>query len=464
LGGAQIGVVNPGGLRAELYYESGGQEADGVVTFAEANAVLPFLNDLSTVTLTGEQFVQLLEQQWQPEDASRSFLHLGLSANVSYTFDPDAPRGEHITSVMIDGEPLDPEAEYRIGTFSFLAEGGDNFTVFTEGTDARYSGLIDRDAWMSYLQENSPLSPDFARRATVVTPLPSELEAGQEVSFEVDKLDLTSLGSPTNTELAVYLVGPDGERGAAVHTASVTEGAATVTFTAPEDLDGRYTLEMEAAPSGTTIRVPVTVTGSADPGEPGEPGEPGAPGRDGCRLTHGGRGGDADVYFMYGRHTDEVLIGDWDGDGKDTITVRRGKTYYVNNAAEGGPAGSVFTYGRADDVVLVGDWDGDGVDTLAVRRGATYHVKDTLRGGEADRVVHYGRAGDDVLAGDWDGDGKDTFAVRRGKEYHVKNSLRGGAADIVVRYGRADDEVLVGDWDGDGRDTLGVRRVPPEVR
>src|SRR5690606_39666623 len=43
LGGAQIGVVNPGGLRAELYYESGGQEADGEVTFAEANAVLPFL-------------------------------------------------------------------------------------------------------------------------------------------------------------------------------------------------------------------------------------------------------------------------------------------------------------------------------------------------------------------------------------------------------------------------------------
>ncbi|WP_299276713.1 gamma-glutamyltransferase, partial [uncultured Georgenia sp.] len=145
--------------------------------------------------------------------------------------------------------------------------------------------------------------------------------------------------------------------------------------------------------------------GSAMVVRPQEEPPPPPAGRHGFFLTNSWRGGDADVYFMYGRHTDEVLIGDWDGDGKDTITVRRGKTYYVNNAAEGGPAGSVFTYGRADDVVLVGDWDGDGVDTLAVRRGATYHVKDTLRGGEADRVVHYGRAGDDVLVGDWDGDG-----------------------------------------------------------
>ncbi len=261
-GGAEIGVVNPGGLRAELYA--------GDITFAEANAVLPFLNDLWTLTLTGQQFVDVLEQQWQPESASRSFLHLGLSDNVTYTFDPDAERGEHITSVTIDGEPIDLDGEYRIGTFSFLAEGGDNFTTFAEATDVQQTGLLDRDAWMSYIAQSSPLSPDFARRATVVTPLPSELVAGEETSFEVRRLDLTSLGSPTNTELSVYLVGADGERRTAVHTATVTDGAATVTFTVPEDLDGEYTLEMEAAPSGTTIRVPVTVEATDEPEEPAD--------------------------------------------------------------------------------------------------------------------------------------------------------------------------------------------------
>ncbi|MCM3660321.1 ExeM/NucH family extracellular endonuclease [Georgenia satyanarayanai] len=440
LGGAQIGVVNPGGLRADLRYGE-----DGKITFAEANAVLPFLNDLWTVTLTGAQFKEMLEQQWQPESSSRSFLHLGLSDNVSYTMDPTAERGERITSVTVDGQPLDTAAEYRIGTFSFLAQGGDNFTVFADATDVQQTGLIDRDGWISYIENSSPLSPDFARRATVLTPLPSELVAGEEVSFEVSRLDLTSLGSPDNTELAVYLVGADGERGEAVHTAPVTDGAATVTFTVPGDLDGEYTLEMEAAPSGTTVRVPVTITAADQPL------------RFGFFLSDDWSG-KAHYAFQYGRFTDEVLIGDWDGNGTDTITVRRGREYFVNDAPRGGPATTVFAYGRPDDVVLVGDWDGDGVDTLAVRRGAQYYVKNSLRGGDADRVISYGRANDDVLVGDWDGNGTDTLAVRRGATYYAKNRIAGGDADVVFTYGRPNDVPLAGDWDGNGTDTFAIRR------
>jgi len=168
--------------------------------------------------------------------------------------------------------------------------------------------------------------------------------------------------------------------------------------------------------------------------------------------------GQAHHVFQYGRHTDEVLIGDWDGDGTDTIVVRRGTVYHVSNAPRGGPADYAFHYGRPDDVVLVGDWDGDGTDTLAVRRGKTYHVKNSLTGGDADHVVRYGRTDDEVMVGDWDGDGRETFAVRRGATYHVKNSLRGGDADVTFTYGRADDHVLTGDWDGDGEDTFAVQR------
>ena len=261
LGGAEIGVTNPGGLRAELLYGE-----DGSVTFAEANAVLPFLNDLWTLTLTGEQFVTMLEQQW-PTD-TRGHLHLGLSDNVSYTFDPDAGDGERITSVMIDGQPLDPEREYRIGTFSFLAEGGDQFSVFEDSTDDQYTAIIDREAWMEYIEDNSPLTPDFGRRATVVDPLPGELTAGEKVAFDVRGLDLTSLGSPQNTELAAYLVGSDGARGEAVSTVPVSDGAAAVSFTVPDGLDGDHILELEADPSGTTIRVPTTIEGVAEPTDP----------------------------------------------------------------------------------------------------------------------------------------------------------------------------------------------------
>jgi hypothetical protein len=176
-------------------------------------------------------------------------------------------------------------------------------------------------------------------------------------------------------------------------------------------------------------------------------------------LSNGTKGGPADITFAYGRSNDVTLIGDWDGDGKDTLAVRRSATYHLTDRTTGGEASTVFTYGRPGDVVLVGDWDGDGKDTLAVRRGATYHLSNATRGGQASTVFTYGRPGDVVLVGDWDGDGKDTLAVRRGATYHLSNATRGGQASTVFTYGKADDVVLVGDWNGDAKDSLGVRRA-----
>ena len=263
-GGAQIGVVNPGGLRSDLFasqssYSPPGPAADGEITYAQANAVLPFVNNLWTMSMTGEQVRTMLEQQWQtlPDGTvpSRPYLQLGLSDNVSYTYDATLPAGSRITSVSVDGVPLDPAASYRVGTFSFLATGGDNFRVFTEATDVRDSGLIDRDAWIAYLSANRPVSPDFARHAVAASGLPGTVTQGDAVSFGVSKLDLTSLGSPANTSLRATW---EASSAAAVDV-PVTDGAAQVDVTVPTDVVGAATLVLVATPSGTTVRVPVTV-------------------------------------------------------------------------------------------------------------------------------------------------------------------------------------------------------------
>ncbi|WP_201292576.1 ExeM/NucH family extracellular endonuclease [Cellulomonas citrea] len=263
-GGADIGVVNPGGLRSELYakqssYSPAGPAADGDITYAQANAVLPFLNNLWTVSLTGAQFTTLLEQQWQtnPDGTvpSRPYLQLGLSKNVTYTYDPAAAAGHHITSVTINGKPLDPAASYRIGTFSFLAQGGDNFRVFTSATQVRDSGLVDRDAWISYLTANQPVSPSFARRAVQVTGQPTAATQGDDLSFGVAGLDLTSLGSPATTSLVASWVGSSQ----APVTVPVSAGAATVALPVPYDVLGAATLQLVAAPTGTTVTIPVQV-------------------------------------------------------------------------------------------------------------------------------------------------------------------------------------------------------------
>jgi len=176
------------------------------------------------------------------------------------------------------------------------------------------------------------------------------------------------------------------------------------------------------------------------------------------------KSGEADKVIAYGKAADEVLVGDWDGDGVDTLCVRRGNTYYFSNSLKSGEADYVVAYGKATDEVLVGDWDGDGRDTLCVRRGNTYYFSNTIKSGEADKVVAYGKAADLVLVGKWSGNAsgkaavKDTLCVRRGNTYYFSNTIKSGEADQVTAYGKSTDEVLVGDWNADGNDTLTVRR------
>ncbi|MCC8028819.1 MAG: N-acetylmuramoyl-L-alanine amidase, partial [Lachnospiraceae bacterium] len=112
--------------------------------------------------------------------------------------------------------------------------------------------------------------------------------------------------------------------------------------------------------------------------------------------------GNSDFIQIYGRSTDEVLVGDWDGDGIDTLCIRRGNIYYFTNSLSGGGTDIRITYGRDTDEVLVGDWNNDGIDTLCVKRGNKYYVKNTISDGDADQVITYGRDGDEVLVGDWD--------------------------------------------------------------
>ena len=169
--------------------------------------------------------------------------------------------------------------------------------------------------------------------------------------------------------------------------------------------------------------------------------------------------GTANTVFAYGDRGDEVHVGDWNADGRDTLMIRRGSTFYLRNSNTTGGADSVFVYGDPGDVVLVGDWDGDGRDTLTVRRGNTFFVRNSLTTGVADAVFSYGNPGDSVLIGDWDGNRTDTLAVRRGNQYFVRNSLTSGVADADFFYGDPADSVLVGHWSaGQAGDTLGVRR------
>jgi 5'-nucleotidase len=132
--------MNPGGIRADI--------EQGEVTWGELFTVQPFGNNLVKMTLTGEQIRRLLNQQWQ--QPNNHFLQI---SGLRYTWDDTRPVGDKVVAIFLpDGSRIDPDAVYTVTANSFLAEGGDNFTVFTEGSD-REVGPVDLDALVEYVKQ-----------------------------------------------------------------------------------------------------------------------------------------------------------------------------------------------------------------------------------------------------------------------------------------------------------------------
>jgi 5'-nucleotidase len=149
--GAQIGFMNPGGIRKDLEAGEG-----GVVSFGQAQAVLPFGNTLVVMDLSGAQLRRVLEQQWdRPASSDPSIL--AVSSSLAYDWDGTQPPGRRVVNVKVDGVPLADDRTYRVVANNFLAEGGDNIPMFAQGTRRVETGLRDLDALIAYLQKHPEL-------------------------------------------------------------------------------------------------------------------------------------------------------------------------------------------------------------------------------------------------------------------------------------------------------------------
>ncbi len=146
-GGAQMAFMNRDGMRADLLAR------DGRVTYGEIQAIHPFGNAMITMTLTGAQIHQVLEEQWQGGSV------LQVSDGFTYEWSADAPAGAKIDphGIQLNGVALEPEKRYRVAVNEFLAGGGDGFKVLAAGTD-RSHGVLDAEALEKYLVAHSPAS------------------------------------------------------------------------------------------------------------------------------------------------------------------------------------------------------------------------------------------------------------------------------------------------------------------
>lgn len=154
--GADVAMTNGGGIRASIPV--------GDITVNSVKTVLPFGNTLTTIKLTGEQLVSVLEHSVRlyPE-TNGGFMQI---SGLTFSFDPSKPAGERVIEVKVGGMLLDKEAIYTVATNDFTAAGGDGFTAFAEGTGLINTGISLDVVLMEYIEQNGEIDAKTDGRIT----------------------------------------------------------------------------------------------------------------------------------------------------------------------------------------------------------------------------------------------------------------------------------------------------------
>lgn len=155
--GIRIAIQNGGGLRASI--------DAGEVTMGEVLTVLPFQNTLSTFEVTGQTVIDALENGVsQIEEGAGRFPQV---AGMSFTVNASAEPGSRVSDVMVDGEPIDPEATYGVVSNNYVRNGGDGYTMFVDARNAYDYGPGLEQVLADYLSENAPYQPYTDGRITM---------------------------------------------------------------------------------------------------------------------------------------------------------------------------------------------------------------------------------------------------------------------------------------------------------
>jgi len=158
--GADVAMMNPGGLRADI--------DAGPLTFGDIYEVLPFDNTVALVTMTGEELQSLLQLVFTGRGV---FQVSGLKVSLARCAGPQRFKG----ATLANGKPLQPAKLYRVALPDFLARGGDGLGVVFEKLPP---GRIDlglarpgslRDELVAYWQaQKKPLTAPPAGRISYV--------------------------------------------------------------------------------------------------------------------------------------------------------------------------------------------------------------------------------------------------------------------------------------------------------
>ncbi len=117
---ADIGMVNPGSIRADLDV--------GEITVEEVVNIYPFIDELVTVEINGKALKELLEYS-----ASLTYGLVQFSGlDIQYDFKQAI--GKRILKAKVNGKKIKDNRRYTIACSAYVAGGGDGFSMLKNGT------------------------------------------------------------------------------------------------------------------------------------------------------------------------------------------------------------------------------------------------------------------------------------------------------------------------------------------
>lgn len=121
--GADVAIMNGGSIRADAVIKP------GEITRRDVLSVLPFKNRVVKLEIKGATLRAALEHGLarSAEDAEPG--RFPQVSGMRYVFDATRPPGARITSLTINGKPLDDQKTYTMATTDYVAGGGDGYEM-----------------------------------------------------------------------------------------------------------------------------------------------------------------------------------------------------------------------------------------------------------------------------------------------------------------------------------------------
>lgn len=199
--GSDVVIQNGGGIRTDTLYPK------GEITDLLIKQILPFGNTLTELEVTGATLRAAIENGLSEINTLEG--RFPQVSGLSVEYNPDAAKLNRVTSVEVNGEPLDPDQTYTLGTNNFMAGGGDGYEMLADAPVAQQgAGLA--TAVIDRIKNTTPIAPETEGRITTVSTSPAP--AAPSLSATLD-----TAGEPGGQAVVSYqLTNADDENSVAL--------------------------------------------------------------------------------------------------------------------------------------------------------------------------------------------------------------------------------------------------------